>query len=124
MSVSARAVSHRFLRGVSRRLAVATVLLCSALAMGSAAANQPPTADLNVMITNYAIDVIASTYDADGTVTWFLLDYGDGATTTSLTSSHTYGAPGVYTLTVTLIDNEGAMGVHTRTIYISGRDST
>lgn len=116
MSVSVRAVS--------RRLAVATLVLLSALTMGSAAANQPPSASLNVSITNYSIDVGAFTFDADGTVAWFLLDYGDGATTTSLTSSHTYAAPGTYTLTVTLIDNEGLGGSYTQTVYISGRDTT
>ncbi len=57
------------------------------------------------------------------TILW---DFGDGITTTgSLTATHTFGAPGVYTVTLTVMDDDTGVGVdylvvtvEQRTIYL------
>lgn len=86
--------------------------------------NAPPSVSFSFFITNFTVDVAGYPYDGDGTVTWYLIDFGDGATSNDLNARHTYSAPGVYTLTATVIDNDGAMSGYRQSVYISGHDST
>jgi YVTN family beta-propeller protein len=55
-----------------------------------------------------SFDASAST-DEDGTVASYVWDFGDGHsdTTGAPAASHTYAAPGTYTVTLTVTDNEG-----------------
>lgn len=99
-------------------------LLDASAAVAAARANQPPTVDLNAIVTNFTLDTLAYPYDCDGTIAHYIIDFGDGATSNSQTASHTYSAPGTYTITITVVDNEGAAGVFRRAYYISGSDST
>ena len=46
--------------------------------------------------------------DPDGSVTSYLWDFGDGATSTAVNPSHTYTTPGDYVATLTVTDNQGA----------------
>jgi YVTN family beta-propeller protein len=74
--------------------------------------DQPPVAAFSV---THAHVGAAATFDAsassdqEGTIASYRWDFGDGqtATTTSAMTSHTYAAPGSYTVTVTETDDAG-----------------
>lgn len=46
--------------------------------------------------------------DADGLITSFSWDFGDGIRVAGATALHTYTEPGVYSATLTVVDDEGA----------------
>ncbi len=74
--------------------------------------NQGPTAAFtpNPLPAGFPSVMDGSTSaDPDGTVTRFLWDFGDGTTLDdgTATPSHTYAAPGIYTVTLTVTDSEG-----------------
>lgn len=50
--------------------------------------------------------------DSDGTVTGYAWNFGDGGTANGAVQSHTYANAGLYTVTLTVTDNDGASGVH------------
>jgi PKD repeat protein len=72
-----------------------------------------PHAVLNVSLTG-ELTVSASTAgssDPDGSITHTSIDFGDGTVVQSASASHTYSAPGQFTVTATVVDNGGASGV-------------
>jgi PKD repeat protein len=60
----------------------------------------------------------ASSRDLDGTVTSYSWSFGDAGTATGRSTSHVYGAPGAYTVTLTVTDDEGATGVASRGVDV------
>ncbi len=50
----------------------------------------------------------ADSTDADGTIESYEWDFGDDTTGTGATVSHVFDAPGTYTVTLTVTDNDGA----------------
>jgi len=76
----------------------------------------PQTPFVNVPI---AFDASAS-YDNDGNITSYIWDFDDGNTTTvsNYTISHVYVAPGNYTVTLTVTDNDGLSGIQTRIVSV------
>ena len=75
------------------------------------AIDQPPTAAFTSSCTNLGCSFDGSTSsDADGTVASYAWAFGDGATGTGSTPSHTYAAAGNYTVTLTVTDNLGKTG--------------
>jgi len=77
----------------------------------------PYTGNVNVPV---AFDGSAS-YDSDGgallSYTW---DFGDGMTAVGALVQHTYTAPGVYTVSLTVVDEEGLSNTNTTSAEISG----
>ncbi len=49
----------------------------------------------------------SSSYDPDGVIVAWGWDWGDGTTGSGMTASHTYAAQGVYTIILTIVDNDG-----------------
>lgn len=68
-----------------------------------------------------AVDVDASaTTAASGTITGYAWDFGDGATATGATASHTYTIAGAYTIRLTVTDSLGGAASTTRLVAASG----
>src|SRR5262249_58404156 len=55
----------------------------------------------------------------DGTVVSYEWDFGDGATATGTTASHSYASSGTYTAELTVRDDYGASGSSSQTITVN-----
>ena len=53
----------------------------------------------------------SSSFDNDGNIVDYAWDFGDGNTTTGITTSHIFEEVGTYTVTLTVTDNEGLMDI-------------
>ena len=58
----------------------------------------------------------ATSADADGTIASYAWDFGDGEQGTGEDAEHTYGAPGSYTVTLTVTDDTGATATATQQV--------
>ena len=68
--------------------------------------NHLPVPAFSAQTSGGDVSVNASgTADEDGAVTTFRWDFGDGTTAEGATASHTYAAPGTYTVSLTVADN-------------------
>jgi PKD repeat protein len=52
----------------------------------------------------------SGSYDIDGWIVEYAWDWGDGTTGTGVMADHTYSMAGIYTVTLTVVDNLGASG--------------
>jgi len=102
------------------RKALLGILLGAAFLLSSCAGYSPPVAVIDASPTSGDAPLtvtfdISGSYDRDGTVVGYELDFGDGtapATGTDITQpiAHTYGDDGIYTATLTVTDNHGLTG--------------
>jgi len=63
----------------------------------------------------------SESYDLDGTIISYLWDFGDGTTATGVAVDHAYEDDGVYTVTLTVTDDDGATGSATATKNVLNR---
>ena len=83
------------------------------------AANQAPVAAFTSTANFLALSVNGSTStDADGTISAYAWDFGDGATAINPTASHTYAAAGTYPVKLTVTDNKGTTGTVTQDVTV------
>lgn len=83
--------------------------------------NQPPIAVLSPAATSVTIgDTLAfdasKSADPDGTIVSYQWAFGDGATASGATASHTYLQPGSFSVTLTVTDDHDATATATATI--------
>ena len=86
--------------------------------------NQMPVAQANgpysVMLGNALQFNSNGSTDADGTITGYQWDFGDGNSSTLANPSHTYASAGSYTAKLTVTDNLGGEGLSQATVEING----
>ncbi|MFN8105043.1 MAG: PKD domain-containing protein [Acidimicrobiia bacterium] len=85
--------------------------------------NQAPTASFTRTPTSgkapLAVNFDASaSQDPDGSIASWAWDFGDTGTGTGQTASHTYTAPGTYTASLVVTDNQGLTATTTRTVNV------
>ena len=89
------------------------------------ASNVAPTAVLTVDPVGLHVDVDGSaSSDADGSIATWAWNFGDGATATGATSSHTYATGGTYVVTLTVTDNGGATAAANQTVQVTAPGPT
>ena len=88
-------------------------------------ANVAPTAAFTTTTSNLALTADAGTStDQDGTITSYSWTFGDGATATGITTSHTYPAAGSYPVSLTVTDNSGATNSTTAQVIVTAAGTT
>jgi PKD repeat protein len=80
--------------------------------------NTAPAADFGSACSQLECGFTDQSTDADGSVTGWAWDFGDGSTATVQNPSHTYGAEGTYTVSLTVTDDEGATGSVSRVVTV------
>ena len=92
------------------------------------APNTPPVADADGPYTGTAGTAVAfdgsGSTDPDGTIVTYEWDFGDDTTGTGAAPDHTYDTPGLYTVTLTVTDNNGATNTDTTTADITDAPNT
>ena len=76
-------------------------------------ANQSPNASFTAGPTTGNLPLLvyfdgSGSDDPDGTISFYSWNFGDGATASGITTSHTYNSAGNYTATLTVTDDDGA----------------
>lgn len=102
-----------------RALTAAEVAQHYAVGSTGTTPNQAPTASFTATATplSVAVNGSAST-DVDGTIVSYGWDFGNGTLGTGATATGTYAAPGTYTVTLTVTDDDGATGATTQQVVV------
>ncbi|GAA4373697.1 PKD domain-containing protein [Paeniglutamicibacter cryotolerans] len=108
----------------SARTAMWSLVLNPGNGGGTAPSNEIPTAAFSLGVADLKVSVDGSTSsDPDGQVTSYAWDFGDGTTATGPTATHTYAAPGLISVSLTVADNSGAHSATvTKTATVSAPD--
>jgi PKD repeat protein len=83
------------------------------------APNIPPVAMFTTSV--YGLDVTADasgSYDPDGVIVSYDWDWGDGSMGSGVIATHTYAMSGLYTVQLTVTDNEGASGTASADVLV------
>ncbi|MFT4225559.1 PKD domain-containing protein [Micropruina sp.] len=90
------------------------------ITISSTPINRNPVASLTTSVSGLKVDVDGTgSSDPDGTVSTFAWDFGDGASGTGSTATHTYTAQGTYTVKLKVTDNQGATDVATKQVTVA-----
>ncbi|MHB1137551.1 MAG: PKD domain-containing protein [Microthrixaceae bacterium] len=86
--------------------------------------NVPPTAVATVVSVVGTIPMTvnlsaAASTDSDGTIASYEWDFGNGQTATGVTTQVTYPTAGLYTVILTVTDNQGGVGTQTVAVDVS-----
>ena len=92
-------------------------------AIDGSTGNLPPVADAGPDQTVQAGDLVtlsgSGSQDLDGSIVSYAWDFGDTTTGSGETATHSYVAPGTYTVTLMVTDNGGLTGSDTAVITVT-----
>ena len=94
-------------RGVGLATAPGQVKKCP-VAPAAPPPNQQPAASFTFICSDLSCSFASTSTDPDGTISAYSWTFGDGGTSNAQNPSHSYGAAGSYSVTLTVTDNQGA----------------
>ena len=80
--------------------------------------NQVPNAGFTSSISGLNADFADTSTDSDGTIVSRFWSFGDGGSSTSQNPSHTYSSSGLYTVNLTVTDNNGASDTFSQSVTV------
>jgi PKD repeat protein len=82
--------------------------------------NLPPAASFTSICSELSCSFTSASTDPDGTISAYSWTFGDGGTSSVQNPSHSYGAAGSYSVTLTVTDNQGApSGPQSQTVNVT-----
>jgi serine protease len=85
--------------------------------------NDPPVADAGPDQTASMDELVifdgSGSYDIDDGIATYAWDFGDKITYSDITATHTYSTVGIYTVTLTVTDNEGITAADTAIVNVA-----
>lgn len=81
--------------------------------------NTPPVANFTQSCSGLGCTFTDLSTDANGTITAWLWNFGNGITSTAKNPSYTYPAGGTYSVSLRVTDNGGATATTTKTVSVS-----
>ncbi len=82
-------------------------------------ANNAPSASFSDSCTDLSCSFTDGSSDSDGSVVSWAWNFGDGSTSSAQNPSHTYGAAGTYTVSLTVTDDDGASNSTSSSVTVS-----
>ncbi|MGE5092150.1 MAG: PKD domain-containing protein [Bacillota bacterium] len=103
-----------------RSLAMPTCIAIAAACGGTEPSNAPPVAAFTARCDKLACVFESGSADADGSIAGYAWTFGDGATSTAASPTHTYAAPGGdFTVTMVVTDDDGGAATLSRKLVVS-----
>jgi PKD repeat protein len=91
---------------------------------GAAPSNIEPSAGFSVSTSDLDSTFTDSSSDPDGTITSWSWDFGDGNSSANRNPAHGYAAAGVYTVRLTVLDDQGASAAASQSVTTSEPTAT
>jgi len=74
----------------------------------------------NIQIEGNSVSFNSSSSDSDGSITNYTWDFGDETTDYTASSTHTYSNSGIYSVNLTITDDDGGINYTTKTMIVAG----
>jgi PKD repeat protein len=74
----------------------------------------------NIQIAGNSVSFNSSSTDSDGSITNYTWDFGDETTDYTASSTHTYSNSGIYSVNLTITDDDGGINYTTKTMIVAG----
>ncbi len=82
-------------------------------------ANDSPTSSFTHSCTGLSCNLTDQSTDSDGAIVAWNWSFDDGGTSTEQNPSYTFAAPGTYTVSLTVTDDNGATGISSQNVTVS-----
>jgi subtilisin family serine protease len=84
-----------------------------------ASTNQPPTASFTYSASGLTVAFADASTDPDGSVVSWSWNFGDGGISSDQNPSHTYAFAGIYSVNLTVTDDDGETGSTSKSVTVS-----